>query len=79
MLQRYMPLKSTLLTLTEINTNQSAIIRKRGIYTFLFWFYFSTTFNALVFNSWLDNFCLKYFYLIEHNLFNLTAHNKGFA
>ena len=34
----YMPLKSTLLTLTEINTNQSAIIRKRGIYTFLFWF-----------------------------------------
>ena len=52
--------------LTEINTNQSTIIRKCSVYTFLFWFYFSTTFNALVFNSWFDNLCLKYFYVIEH-------------
>ena len=77
--KRYVPLKPTVLTLTEINTNQPTIIRKCGVYTFLFWFYFATTFNALMFNSWLDNLCLKYFYIIKHFALNLTAHNKGFA
>jgi hypothetical protein len=69
----YVPLKTTLFTLTEINTNQSSIIGKCSVYTFLFWLYIATTFYALVFNSWLDNLCLKYFYVIKHFASNFNG------